>query len=137
MSAPCPQADVEARVREAAACCLRVAAADIDPDAPLTRYGLDSLNAVELAAALAESTGRDVCTEALLDYSSLSALTAYLLKPGEAPPAGPPLERMRADCVLPGDIDPSRVQAVLQGTTVLTGATGFLGVHLLAALLRE
>jgi thioester reductase-like protein len=48
------------------------------------------------------------------------------------------LEQMRADAVLPADVQPAAVSpAAPAGTVLLTGATGFVGAHLLHALLRD
>src|SRR4051812_49927803 len=47
------------------------------------------------------------------------------------------LEQMRADAVLPADVYPAAPSTAATGTVLLTGATGFVGAHLLHALLRE
>lgn len=46
------------------------------------------------------------------------------------------LEQMRADAVLPEDVQPAR-EAAPGGPVLLTGATGFVGAHLLHVLLRD
>src|SRR5262245_1784810 len=53
----------------------------------------------------------------------------------EAP--GTSLEQMRADAVLPADVWPAAAAPKATGVVLLTGATGFVGAHLLHALLRE
>ena len=48
------------------------------------------------------------------------------------------LEKMRADAVLPADVQPAGACVDgPAGTVLLTGATGFVGAHLLHALLRD
>src|SRR5258708_36695490 len=47
------------------------------------------------------------------------------------------LEQMRADAVLPADVQPAAGIMPPTGTVLLTGATGFVGAFLLHALLRE
>lgn len=124
---------LEAEVRGAAARVLRLPPTRIESDAPLTRYGLDSLSSVELAAALAGIVGREFSEEVLVEHSSLAAIIAYL--EGGSEPQGPPLAQMLADSALPDDV--AAPPAGTAGAILLTGATGFLGRELLGALLRE
>ncbi|HET8643613.1 MAG TPA: amino acid adenylation domain-containing protein [Pseudonocardiaceae bacterium] len=66
---------------------LGLPAAEIDPDAPLTRLGLDSLRAVELRHALDEHLGLDVSLSELLAGATVTELAA---RPARAPaPATP------------------------------------------------
>ena len=69
---------LQAELRLAAAGVLRVRPESIDRRAPLARYGLDSLNAVELATAISSIAGRDFPDELLVDCSSLAAIEDYL-----------------------------------------------------------
>lgn len=124
---------LEFQVRSAAARVLRLPPAGIERDAPLTRYGLDSLSSVELAAALGAIVGREVPDELLVEHSSLAAITAYL--EGRGARGGSPLAQMLADSVLPDDV---ALPAASAGRAILlTGSSGFLGGELLGALLRE
>jgi 8-amino-7-oxononanoate synthase len=50
----------------------------IDPRVPFDRYGVDSLNAIRLAADLEERIDRRIPSTALWDYPSIEALAAYL-----------------------------------------------------------
>lgn len=109
--------------------CLRLRAGELDPDAPLACYGLDSLTAVELGVAISEATGLEVTEDALLDAASLNDLARHLAR-RDPEPAGV-LDAMYADARLAADIDPTAVPAACSDTVLLTGATGFLGVHLL------
>ena len=118
-----------------AAKCLRIPPDRIDPSAPLVRYGLDSLSALELCVALGEATGIAVAEEDLLDAPSIRALAQRLVAVGAPPaPADRRIERMLADAQLAAGIEPHAVPPSAAGAILLTGATGFLGIHLLAAL---
>lgn len=122
-----------------AARCLRVPAHELDPSAPLTRYGLDSLTALELAEAVATETGRELGEAAFQDAPSIEALALRLLLDTPAPSAADDaarVRRMRSDAVLEGTIDPRGLPAAAAGAPVLlTGANGFLGTHVLRELL--
>ena len=124
---------LQSELRKAAARVLRLRPESIELGAPLTRYGLDSLNALELAAAVSEIADREFSDELLVDYSSIAAIADYL---AGVESRVHPLELMLADSVLPDDVAPSRNEA--GGSAVLvTGATGFLGRHLVEAVLRH
>jgi len=124
---------LQAELRRAAASVLRVRPESIDPGAPLARYGLDSLNAVELATAISSIAGRDFPDELLVDCSSLAAIEDYLAAGGRP---SSPMDLMRADSRLPDDIAPRPAGG--EGTAILvTGANGFLGRHLIEALRRQ
>jgi thioester reductase-like protein len=118
--------------------CLRIAPYELDPTAPLARYGLDSLNALELSVALSEATGLEVPEDLFLDSPSLNDLAAQL---GGATPTDEPadrlIDRMMSDALLPADIDPRGLARRLDGAIVLTGATGFLGAYMLRELLTS
>ncbi len=121
-----------------AARCLRVPESVLDPDAPLARYGLDSLNVLELGVAVSEATGVELDEEALFDAPSLRELAARIIARGaQGADGAPPLAQMRADAVLALDIDPTGLPTAGAGPLLLTGATGFLGAHLLQALQRS
>ena len=130
------------RVREVAAGCLGLAAAEIDPREPLTLYGLDSLRSVELGAELEDAFHRPLPDELLSDHPSIDALVRLLedggrlARPGDEDRA---IDLMRADGVLPADIcpEPAAAPAPPRERVLLTGATGFLGAHVLGTLLTE
>ncbi|WP_301102793.1 thioester reductase domain-containing protein [Propionivibrio sp.] len=128
---------------ETVAQCLKVPVGTLDAKASLTRYGMDSLAAVEIATAIGAALECDMPDTLLIDCPSIAALERYLdrMQDSGQSGAGEALslrDQMLADCVLPAAIDPRAaapapaVQAIL-----LTGATGFLGAHVLTALLQE
>lgn len=121
-----------------AARCLRMSAHEIDPAAPLTRYGLDSLTALELAEAVAADTGHELTEEAFVDAPSIHALALQLLQPPLVVDAAcRRAVRMRDDAVLDLDISARGLPAARPGTYILTGGNGFLGTHLLRQLLDQ
>jgi thioester reductase-like protein len=124
---------LQAELRLAAAGVLRVRPESIDRRAPLARYGLDSLNAVELATAISSIAGRDFPDELLVDCSSLAAIEDYLAA-GDRPAS--PMDLMRADSQLPDDVLP-RPSNGAGAAILVTGANGFLGRHLVEALRRQ
>ncbi|RKI58436.1 amino acid adenylation domain-containing protein, partial [Corallococcus sp. AB049A] len=71
---------------------------DIDVDAPVTRYGLDSLGAVELAHEVSTGTGLTVPMEWLLQGPSITSLSQQLLSLRDAAkPASNTLRRRDVD----------------------------------------
>lgn len=119
-----------------AARCLSLPPSEIDPVAPLTRYGLDSLTALELMEAISTETGLELTEEAFYEAPSLRTLVLRLLMPVPIKPAGQsPIAAMHADAELGADIDPYGLPPATAGTVLLTGANGFLGVHVLRELL--
>ena len=133
---------VRDRVSQVVAGCLGLPAAEIHPGEPLVLYGLDSLRSIELGAELEDAFRRPLPDELLADHPSIDALVR-LLEDG-APRDGAhdgdrALALMRADGVLPRDIRPdaATARASFPRRVLLTGATGFLGAHLLGTLLAE
>lgn len=119
-----------------AARCLRMPPESIDPSAPLTRYGLDSLTALEFAVAVTEVTGVDLPEDLLFEAPSIRQLALQLLHRAPAPDtAAERVRRMHADAVLGADIDPTGLPVEEPQAVLLTGANGFLGTHVLQALL--
>jgi thioester reductase-like protein len=109
----------------------------VEPHVPLSRYGLDSLGAIELAACVGDVLGRDL--PEWLDPGAATLEDLGRILAGEASPIAPPLaERLRRDAVLPDGIRPGPPAATARAprTVLLTGATGFVGAHLLTELLR-
>ena len=133
---------VRDRVSEVVAGCLGVASAEIDPREPLALYGLDSLRSVELGAELEDAFERPLPDELLTEHPSIDALVRLLEDGGRHARAQDDhraVALMRADGVLPFDIRPEAApaRASSPGRILLTGATGFLGAHLLRTLLAE
>jgi thioester reductase-like protein len=127
--------------------CLKVPADSIDRSAPLARYGLDSLAAVQLTNRIATKLNRPVPDTLLLHYPSVDAIELLLHPTSSANLLGhqvdkedsTALDRMLADSILPPDIHShgSKPGKSIASAILLTGATGFLGGYLLRALLRE
>ena len=140
-AAAAPVESVRDRVTEVVAECLGLAATEMDPREPLALYGLDSLRSVELEALLDEAFDRPLPDD-LAGNPSLDALVS-VLEDGERRTrdrdAAHARALMRADGVLPFDIRPAAAPrtAPPTGRVLLTGATGFLGGHLLRTLLAE
>ena len=121
------------------------AAEELDPQASLVGLGLDSLMAVELATAVQLGLGVSLGLGALEGEPTLASLAAQLLTlmadPAAAGSSGVDLGE---EARLPAQIAtrlaahpaPSRSPAA-EGAVLLTGATGFLGAHLLADQLQR
>lgn len=123
-----------------ASTCLRVPAAEISPQVPLARYGLDSLAAIELTTALERTLRRRLPESLLLQCPDLASLERYLTGPGHRPRSPvSALDQMRDDSRLPACIRPATAGSNAEPpcAVLLTGATGFLGGYLLRALLRR
>lgn len=133
--------DLQSQLRLAVAKVLRVSLEDVGDEDHFSSLGLDSLAAAELTAEVEDFLGRTISPAAVHEYPTINALARFIehgddLGDGE-------FERMREDAVLPDDIRPRFATAVPPmrirnaHTILLTGATGFLGAHLLATLLDE
>jgi thioester reductase-like protein len=133
-------------VREQVARTLSISSADaVSLDVPLKNLGLDSLTALELNNALARETGLKVPATLIFEQPTVRIIAEHLgAQAGGAPQTKTSNHveheaQFRADAVL----DPlirrtSPAAAALRPESVLlTGATGFLGAHLLADLLRS
>ena len=140
-AAAAPVESVRDRVSAVVADCLGLAATEIDPREPLALYGLDSLRSVELEALFEDAFDRPLPDD-LAGNASLDALVS-VLEDGERRARKPDADHaralMRADGVLPFDTRPAAAprNAPPTGRVLLTGATGFLGAHLLGTLLAE
>ncbi len=137
-----PVGEVRDRVTEVVAACLGLRPAEIDPCAPLTLYGLDSLRAVELGAVLEDAFDRALPDGLLDDHPDIDALVQLLAEVDPQRPRALAEDDVRslmlADSVLPPDIHPVEpMPASLGRQVLLTGATGFLGAYLLKTLLSD
>ena len=114
---------------------LRVDAAEIDPRKPLSLYALDSLASVELTAALEDAFERPLPEWLLVDHPDVESLTRAL----RGLEAGDDGALMSQDSVLPDDIRPAIALTPRNppGRVLVTGATGFLGAHLVHTLMTE
>jgi thioester reductase-like protein len=132
--------ELESRLAIAVATTLRVPVELVHSDTPFTLLGMDSLGAVELTSALGDALGAELQLSAVHEYPDVASLARFL-EGGAAPRARRSvLERMQDDSVLPSDIAPARGVPPLTRDArevLLTGATGFVGAHLLRSLLDE
>ncbi len=83
----------------------------VDRHLPFSYYGLDSIDAVELAAELEDWLGQPVSATLTFDYPTVSAVATYLAAPSASAPApggadvqalltelaGPPLDRSSSE----------------------------------------
>jgi len=126
------------RVAEIAAQILRVPVEQIGPFDRFASLGMDSLAAMEVTAALEDALAVELPMTLLYDCPDLESVCRFIEEGGIAS-AEQRLERMRADAVLPDDIVPSLVTPpyATRGAReiLLTGATGFVGAHLVRALI--
>jgi thioester reductase-like protein len=126
------------RLRELVAESVGVAPESLERHVPLSRYGLDSLGAVELAARIGDTFGSEMPPWLDPGDATLDGLGQLVLDPALG--AGATLEdTLAADAVLPASIRPDRPAAPAVGRprVLLTGGTGFVGAHLLVELLRQ
>lgn len=72
------EADLRGVIRIQLAAALRCAPDAIDEATPFDAYGLPSLEAVELTAALEDRLGMPVDAEAAFDHGGVAALAAHL-----------------------------------------------------------
>ena len=114
---------------------LHIDAAEIDLGRPLSFYALDSLAAVELTAALEDAFERPLPEWLLSDHPDIESLTLAL----RGQEIGDDRALMARDSVLPGDVRPSVAHTPSEpaGRVLVTGATGFLGAHLIDAVITE
>ena len=128
---------IEQSIRDRVAEILKVAPENIDASKPFSRLGMDSLGLVQLTAAIEDDLGPQWtgCTAEELTIQSLASL---LKRPRQiASQVRSTREVMLADSVLPPDIQPQMASIPAGERFLLTGATGFLGTHLLSSLLRS
>ncbi|GIG65187.1 AMP-binding protein [Phytomonospora endophytica] len=101
-----------------------------DPGADFFTLGGQSLQAVAVASRLSAALGRTVPATLLFQHPTVSGLAAALSAPG----AGPAADTMLADAEAPL---PHPAPTAVGDRVLLTGATGFVGAHLLAELCGE
>ncbi|MFB4294270.1 thioester reductase domain-containing protein [Nonomuraea sp. ATR24] len=109
-------------------------ATGITPADDFFQLGGQSLQTIQVVNRLAAELGRDVPATLLFRHPTAAALAAAL-PPGARATAEAPSHV--ADAVLPPDVLPRAVPATRPPTYLLTGATGFVGAHLLAELLTS
>ena len=113
-----PQADtpgqIESWLADLVAQSLEMSASQLDTNAHLSRYGLDSVSTVSIMTAISDMTGLVISENALLEYPTISLLAGYIRT--QASETGdtvrPPEGRadlhslMLRDSILPVDIKP-------------------------------
>lgn len=126
------------------------ALAQIQPEDDIACLGLDSLGSVELRCALLQCLGIDIPLQTLCEVETIGDLVEVVVEglqaieldaqePRETPSAHPALnlyqEAVLAPHIYPDAtlMPPSRTPQTL----LITGATGFVGVHLLHDLLQH
>ena len=131
-------ADLVTWLKELVAAQLGVRPDTIDPRRPLAHHGLGSLDTLSLLGALSERTGREIPVEALASHPDLESLAALASAPASRPTSpGAAHRRMCEDAFLADDVWPPERSADPSAPFLLTGATGFLGAHLLHDLLER
>src|SRR5438132_11720481 len=71
---------------------------EVDSHMPFSYYGLDSIDAVELAAELEEWLGRPVSATLTFDYPTARAIAAYLAgEPDPSPPVAADVNGLLAE----------------------------------------
>jgi thioester reductase-like protein len=134
------RSDLRDRVAATIGATLRVNAAGIGLFDSFASLGMDSLAAVELTAAIEDELGIELSLTAVHEHPSLDALCRFIEGDSTDEPREPGLARVRQDAVLPPDIVPARERGPRTRDArriLLTGATGFLGAHLLRTLIDE
>ena len=134
--------DLAARLAAVVAATLRVPVALVEPGISFSSLGMDSLAAVELTAAIEDTLDVDLPITTLHEIDDLDALVAFL--EGHTSLASRNLHaRLRQDARLPAGITPRVGGPATASRTadaqnvLLTGATGFVGAHVLRTLLDE
>ncbi len=132
--------DLRDRLAATLGATLRVNPARIGPFDSFASLGMDSLAAVEVTAAIEDELGIELSLTAVHEHPNVDALCRFI-EGGDADGARErETDRARGDAVLPPDIVPARERGPRTRDArhvLLTGATGFLGAHLLRTLLDE
>jgi acyl carrier protein len=125
---------------------LEISASQLDAKTHFSRYGLDSVSAVSILTAISNMTGLVIADDALLEYPTISQLAQHIrgrssktYDAASAPGGHTNLHTLlQQDSILPADIQPPQGEVAATPTAILlTGATGFLGIHLLDVLMRN
>ncbi|HEU0031248.1 MAG TPA: thioester reductase domain-containing protein [Kofleriaceae bacterium] len=123
--------DLLARVTRIAAGVLGRA---VTADAALADGGVDSLAAAEILAALSDELGREVPLAWWFEARTFGELAARLARFAATTGDAAALEQATADLELPAPaVTHGRARAAVR-RAIVTGATGFLGAHLVESL---
>ncbi|MFT7534303.1 MAG: thioester reductase-like protein [Hyphomicrobiaceae bacterium] len=133
---PCDVPDADTSwLRERVAECLDLPTEDVDPRVPLFDYGLDSLSVVTLTEEIETRFGITNAGKLLGEECDIRSILRDA-RTSEAL-AEPARVDLRNDACLPTDIVPQVVRPISNPRAILlTGATGFVGSHVLRELLR-
>lgn len=113
--------------------------AHLAPEDDVFDLGAQSLQAIQVANRLGVELGQDVRVAWLFEHPTAAELARRLERRTDTATTAPALpEAVPADAVLEDDIRPAGPSRAAGAPRVvlLTGATGFVGPHLLAELLR-
>lgn len=129
------------RARDVISGILKMPHGEIEAHVPLAVYGLDSVSALEIVAALEPLAGRPLPDWLVAECPTLEALVQALERTEDPPALTSTDDAGRAliadDLQLPDDIRPSRGAPLRPARHILlTGATGFLGAFVLAELVQ-
>ncbi len=126
---------------------LQVKPQDINIREPVSRYGLDSVQAVLFVADLEQYLGRKLSSTLLYDYPTIETLIQYLVTDDNTTKSNreidAPGKTEKLDLNAEAFLDPTigsnmvYVESGEPGSILLTGATGFLGAFLLEELLQQ
>ncbi len=125
-----PENDLQKAICRALEKCLYIKKLSIDED--FNNLGIDSLSIIKVQSQLS-SLGISVPTKYFYDYSNVKDLCFAL---EQMPSAGDDSLTNDNNAFLKHDLDNLRVQKHQPKNILLTGCTGFLGVHILDALLN-
>jgi acyl carrier protein len=134
--------NTESTVKDIWSSVLNVDKSIIDSDSSYFDVGGDSMSSVVILSKLAKITDRKLSLNVIYKYQSLRSLAGYIDRGDE----DEILEsasidwaaEIKACRVLTANIAPLPLEpAIKTGPIVLTGATGFLGIHLLYDLLLK
>nr|WP_055506900.1 thioester reductase domain-containing protein [Nonomuraea pusilla] len=109
----------------------------LSPGDDFFELGGHSLQAVQVVTRLSAALGHDVPAALLFRHPTAATLTTALAGVAGEPGVAAPEAGYLGDAVLPPDVPgPRRASPARPPRILLTGATGFVGPHLLTALLE-
>lgn len=117
---------------------LQVSPETINIKSPLTKYGLDSVQVVNISGDLEAWLGRNISPTLLWDYPTIEQISLYLT--GELESKPPEIIDLQKEIVLNSRISAGSnpVYSINSPNSILlTGSTGFLGAFLLEELLKQ
>ncbi|MBN2008178.1 thioester reductase domain-containing protein [candidate division KSB1 bacterium] len=136
---PRSQDDILHRLRQEVSRIARVPESRMDNSSSITQLGFDSLMMVELRASIEQSFDVQIPIAALIKGPNLKDLSEMIKEKKQPAAAANVSSLIEADMKLAADIKVSRPRSlpIQMKHVLLTGATGFLGRHLVEAILRS